>query len=441
MKTRAIIIAGTHSGSGKTTVTLSLMAAFRARGYRVQGFKVGPDYIDPSLHKVVTGKASVNLDSWMIPTHFLKNTFARHASLADISIIEGVMGLYDSKTPTTDDGSTAELAKILDLPVVLVVDASAMARSAAALVKGFVEFDPEVKVAGVIFNNVGSPKHYQILEEALCKYTSVPVLGGYTKNTNIEFPSRHLGLFMGEDGLISSSFVKTLADLGTQQLDLDSIENLAATSIPDPDSLKIEPILHSPKKMGIASDRAFCFYYVDNLEILEKLGFELVFFSPIHDNKIPDGVHAIYIGGGYPELYAKALSENNQMRESIRNFSQQNGWIYAECGGLMYLGKEIADLEENQFPMCNIFSFATRMLPKLKSLGYVEITPAEDFLFLKKGQTVRGHEFHYSEIIDIPESLSSIYISRPKGKTAGFRLKNTLASYTHLHFSMLVRTC
>jgi hypothetical protein len=209
--------------------------------------------------RVVNGKASINLDSWMIPAGFLKNTFARHASLADISIIEGVMGLYDSRTPTTDDGSTAEVAKILDLPVILVVDASAMARSAAALVKGFVEFDPEVRLAGVIFNNVGSPGHYEVLEKALSEYTSVLSFGGLVKDSSIEIPSRHLGLFMGEDGLISRSFVETLSALGTQHLHLDSIKNVAVTTIPEPHKLEIEPILGLPKKIGIASDRAFCF--------------------------------------------------------------------------------------------------------------------------------------------------------------------------------------
>ncbi len=438
MTSRAFIVAGTHSGSGKTTVTLSLMAAFRSRNCNVQGFKVGPDYIDPSLHKIITGKPSINLDSWMIPGKFLNWTFARHAKNADINIIEGVMGLYDSRTATTDDGSTAEVAKKLGVPVILVINAASMARSVAALVKGFADFDPGVNIAGVILNNVGSGRHLKFLSESVTRYCDIPVIGGFPRENNISIPSRHLGLFMGQDNVLKPGMIEKLSELARENLNLELIEKISEVSLPECEEPAIRPIFRRPKKLAVAMDNAFCFYYRDNLDILEQLGLKLTFFSPVEDKTLPDDIHAVYFGGGYPELYAEKLAKNDGMKNSIREFHKQNGWIYAECGGLMYLGKEIENPEGITYKMCGLFPFKTRVLKKLKSLGYVEIEPVEDFLFLKKGKPVRGHEFHYSEISKISPDIKNIYISNPVDKSRGYRIRNTLASYAHLHLSRLL---
>ncbi len=438
MKARAFVVAGTHSGSGKTTVTLSLMAAFRDRNLKVQGFKVGPDYIDPSLHKIITGSPSVNLDSWMMPEKFLKWTFAKHATTAGINIVEGVMGLYDSRTATSDDGSTAEVAKLLGLPVILVVNAASMARSAAALVKGFSEFDPLLNISGIIFNNVGSPRHLELLRNSVQHYCNIPVLGGLPREQRIEIPSRHLGLFMGEDEVLSSRVIRTLSQLASDYLELELLEKISEVKIKQADEIEVELLYDVPRKMAVAMDKAFCFYYSDNLEILQKLGFNLTFFSPLVDKHLPEDACVVYLGGGYPELYASQLSDNRKMIQSIRKFHEKNGWIYAECGGLMYLGEELETTEGERFRMCGIFPFRTRVLPRLKSLGYVEIEPIENFLFLNKGTPIRGHEFHYSEICKMRDNVKNIYTSKPKEKSSGYRVKNTLASYVHLHLSRLI---
>ncbi len=438
MKTGAFVVAGTHSGSGKTTVTLALMSAFGSMNYSVQGFKVGPDYIDPSLHRIITKRPSVNLDSWMMPEQFLRWTFSRHARNSRINIVEGVMGLFDSRSAISDDGSTAQVSKLLGLPVILVVNAASMARSAAAVVKGFAEFDNEVKVAGIIFNNVGSEKHLKLLADSVAKYCNVPVVGGLQRENQIELPSRHLGLFMGEDRVLSVDMIKKLSELAKTYLDLELLEKISEVPLPVSEDIKIRPLFSQKKKMAIAMDNAFCFYYRDNLEILKKWGFELTFFSPMEDKQVPDGIDAVYFGGGYPELYADVLSANKQMKESVRSLHEGNTSIYAECGGLMYLGKAIENQEGKQFPMCGILPFGTRVLSRFKSLGYVEIEPLEDFLFLKRGRHVRGHEFHYSEIVGQPSGLKNIYLSTPPGKSTGYRIKNTLASYVHLHFSRLL---
>ncbi len=501
MKTRAFVVGGTQSGSGKTTITLALMAAFASRNHRVQGFKVGPDYIDPSLHRIITGKPSINLDSWMMPERFLKWSFSRAARDSEINIVEGVMGLYDSRTPVSDDGSTAEVSRILGLPVILVVNAASMARSAAAIVKGFMEFDRKTNVAGVIFNNVGSDNHLRLLTESVNKYCNIPVVGGFKREHQVALPSRHLGLFMGEDNVLTPEMIKKLSELATANLDLRLLRKISTVELPDSQEIDITPpfdpstssgqrpstlrqaqdtalrpfgrlrapqaqgtassgqrlrqrrtqggtgsghrklgavLFEGKKKMAVAMDNAFCFYYHDNLEILKKWGFDLVFFSPLEDTRVPDNVDAIYFGGGYPELYAEELAKNDSMKESIRRFHEKNGWIYAECGGLMYLGKAIENQEGDRFPMCGIFPFTTRVLPRLKSLGYVEIEPREDFLFLTRQTPVRGHEFHYSEITRVPRGLKNIYLSSPRGKSSGYRIKNTLASYVHLHFAGLV---
>ncbi len=439
MKTRAVLIAGAGSGTGKTTLTVGLMAALKKRGLTVQGFKTGPDYIDPSLHKIVTGRPSVNLDTWMMPRDFLLRSFSSRAVKADISVIEGVMGLYDGRDANSGAGSTAELAKLLNVPVILIVNAASMARTAAAIVQGLVNFDPDVAIMGIVFNHVGSSHHLKILKQAVAAYCSLPVLGGIFKNPDLNLPSRHLGLFMGEEGILNPEKINILEKTISENVDMAWI--LSKSEINVSDTPLFRPST-SPScgLAAIAKDNAFCFYYEDNIEILKYLGYDVVFFSPLTDTRLPENAAFYYFGGGYPELYAQALSENESMRQSVLKESRDGSFIYGECGGLMYLGKSLTTADQKTYPMCGCFPYATVMHKRLQSLGYTEIELQQDFGFLKKKQSpLKGHCFHYSAlIIDDNAGIENIYKGNPKGKAKGFRKNNTLASYVHLHFSSLM---
>jgi cobyrinic acid a,c-diamide synthase len=415
------------------------MAALKKMGLDVCGFKSGPDYIDPSLHKIVTGKPSINLDTWMMPIGYLERSFQSRAAKADISVIEGVMGIHDGRQPDSSQGSTAELATWLKVPVVLVVNANSIARTAAAIVNGLVDFDPKVNIIGVVFNNVGSIKHYEILEKAVNTYCSIPALGCIPKNNDIDIPSRHLGLYMGEDGILDNSKIKILADTVSKNVDIEKILSLSEMDIDHTDlflSSSDNISEHKSRRIAVARDKAFCFYYEDNFEILKYLGYEIVFFSPTDDNALPEDVDAYYFGGGYPELYAKALSENEKMRKAVAEQSKKGAFIYVECGGLMYLGENLTTVDGQSYPMCGCLPYSTVMKSGLQSLGYTEVKPLKDFLFLQKGTPVRGHCFHYSQMISDDKNLmENIYTGNPKEKAKGFRVRNTLASYVHLHFS------
>lgn len=439
MKTKAVLIAGSNSGCGKTTITLGLMAAFRQQGLNVRGFKVGPDYIDPSLHQVITGKPSINLDTWMMTDDFLRHSFTSRACEADISVIEGVMGIYDGKNADSNEGSTAELAERLDVPVILVINAASMARTAAAIVKGLVDFNPKLNVIGIVLNNIGSDNHLALLKKSIKTYCGLPVLGGLKKNTDFKIPSRHLGLFMGDEGVLPPETVSQLAETIRANIDIDKILSLADISLTET-LHPLSPPVKKHKRLGVAMDQAFCFYYQDNLDILTMLGFELVEFSPISDTKLPDHVDTFYFGGGYPELYAEALSYNKSMRASVRQKSHEGAIIYAECGGLMYLGQSITTIDGKTYPMTSCMSYTTRMLPRLRSLGYVEVCPKENFFIFNSKQTLRGHIFHYSDVIFDTEPLPNFYTGDPTDKAVGYKRLNTLVSYAHLHFSNFKHT-
>lgn len=434
MKTKAVLIAGANSGCGKTTVALGLMAAFQKMGLNVRGFKVGPDYIDPSLHRYVTGTASINLDTWMMPDSFLRYSFTSRACKADISVIEGVMGIYDGKNANSDEGSTAELAEKLRVPVILVINAESMARTAAAIVKGLVDFNPKLNIIGIILNKIGSNSHLELLEKSIKTYCGLPVLGALRKNTDFGIPSRHLGLFMGDEGVLGSETVSRLAETIRSGIDLDNIFSRIELTLPQ-NSQPFSRICKKHKRLALARDQAFCFYYQDNLDILEELGYELVEFSPVSDSKLPDQVETFYFGGGYPELYAEALSINESMRQSILRKSHEGAVIYAECGGLMYLGRSITTIDGREYPMTGCMNYRTRMLSKLRALGYVEICPQEDFFVLNRGRKMRGHSFHYSDILFDTKALPNFYSGHPVDKAIGYKIRNTLASYVHLHFA------
>jgi cobyrinic acid a,c-diamide synthase len=435
-QTRGLVIAGTQSGVGKTTVTLGLLAALRRRGLVVQPFKVGPDFIDPGHHSRAAGRVSRNLDGWMLSREANLALFRRQACQADVAVVEGVMGLFDGYDGASEAGSTAQMAKWLHLPVLLVVDARAMARSAAALVHGFADFDPDLSLAGVLFNRIGSPTHLEYLQQAMASLQGVRCFGGLPRDRELAIPERHLGLSTTEDHPLEEAYLHHLADWLEHHLDLEGLlEALPRLLLPE------EPAPAPPAatvRLGVAKDRAFCFYYPENLELLAAAGAELVFFSPLNDRELPADLHGIYLGGGYPELAAERLAANAGLRDALKERAAGGLPIYAECGGLMYLAREIRDLEGRAHAMAGVLPFTVRMLPRLKALGYREITLTAPGLLGPAETRARGHEFHYSEIVGEPDGVSRLYRLTPRrggaAMSEGYCQNHVLASYVHLHF-------
>lgn len=430
-KTNAIIIAAASSGSGKTIFTLGLLEALRKRGIPVQPFKAGPDYIDPNLHRAVTGRPSYNLDTWIMGADGVRRTFRKKAKGA-YGVVEGVMGLYDGRDGKCEEGSTAHLSKVLRVPVLLLINAGKMARSAGAIIKGFEAYDPRVDIRWVVFNNVGSQKHFSILKDSLPKGTKVKVLGYLPKDDGLMLPSRHLGL-VGKGDIKEDkwkSFIDNASGIIEKHIDISCL----IEGIPD-EKQKAKRAEDSTSKVriAVASDKAFLFYYEENLEILRSFGAEVVPFSPLKDKRLPEGISGIYLGGGYPELEAKRLEANGAMRQGIKEASNAGIPVYAECGGLMYLGESI-ETDGKIFKMAGVFPWASRMLPRRRSLGYREVRLKKGSPFYCDG-TIRGHEFHYSEIYG-PNPVKKAYAIVSGGEgLEGYYLKNTLASYIHLHFA------
>ena len=418
-----------------------MVAALSRRGLRVATFKVGPDFIDPGHHGALTRRASYNLDGWMLSKDYNLKSFARHTEGADIAVVEGVMGLFDGYDGRSEAGSTAQMAKWLGLPLLLIVDARSMARSAAALVQGFERFDPELNFAGVIFNNLGSRTHLDYLLDAMTGNVKMPCLGGMIRNEDIRMPERHLGLVTREDHGLSAGHIKVLADLIEENIQIDPL--LKALPLMTPRPLPSAQPAHEGEKrvrIGVARDRAFCFYYPDNLEMLQRFGAHLISFSPISDRSLPNDLDGLYFGGGYPELSAEALSDNTGLRRQILEKSGEGMPIYGECGGFMYLCREMGDDAGNTFPMVGCFPFRTRLDSRLRSLGYREIRLSKPALIGKAGLYVRGHEFHYSGIEDgveegnIEKVFSVSARAGLKREDTGYQLGRTLGSYIHLHF-------
>ena len=436
------VIAGTQSGVGKTTLTIGLLAALRKRGLSVQPFKIGPDFIDPGHHTAVTGVPSRNLDGWMLSQAYNTTVFNRSLQGHDVGVVEGMMGLFDGYDGKSEAGSTAEMAKWLGLPVLLVVDTSALARSVAAVIHGFQHFDPELNVAGVIFNKIGGRGHLRYLEEAVRDVPNITVLGGLPSDEAITLPERHLGLVTTEERQLSVEQIDHLAGVIEEHLDLSSLLRLNTfpqPPTPDPQSQPDRASPASPVRLGIARDEAFCFYYPDNLELLEQAGATLVFFSPLHDPHLPPNLHGLYLGGGYPEVHARTLAANTTMRQEIKDFIQDGRTVYAECGGFMYLTQGIQDVEGHDFPMVGIYPTVVRMRSRLSALGYTEVAiPPTNGLF--PALRVRGHEFHYSELVpDLTvKQTRTLYEVRQRAAEAtrpeGYMYKRCLASYIHLHF-------
>lgn len=439
-----IVIAGTHSGVGKTSVTLGLIAALKRRGLRVQTFKVGPDFLDPSYHAVASGRPAYNLDGWMSNQEYVTRLFSRVSADADISIIEGVMGLFDGAYPDSIAGSSAEIAVWLNSPVILVTDVYGMAGSIAALVKGFATFHEGVHIAGVIANACGSRRHAELVERSLESSGVSRLVGAIEKGGLPALSSRHLGLVTANAKNLSPLFLDALADAVARQVSLDDILQIAGSAglFSLGNNQEINPSNEKAICIGVARDDAFHFYYQDLFDELTKRGCSIIPFSPLGEAKLPAGIDALYIGGGYPEEYAETLAGNEAMKEDIRKFARLGRPVYAECGGLMYLSEGIETRDKISYPMVGLVPARTRMLDRIKSLGYVEVAFREDSLWGKKGDLLRGHEFHYSELLVTPadkEGWRPVYNMTYRRTDAvyqeGFQKGNILASYVHLHLA------
>jgi cobyrinic acid a,c-diamide synthase len=439
-----IVIAGTRSGSGKTSVALALVSALKKRGLKVQTFKVGPDFLDPTYLALASERPCYNLDGWMTGKEYVGKLFARAAGGADIAVIEGVMGLFDGADPTTSEGSTAEIAHWLDAPILLVVNAHGAARSLAALVKGYVEFDPDLRVAGILANHCGSDRHVAWLSDSLRSASLPPIMAGISHGAFTTLHSRHLGLVTANHENLSSNELFRLADALERHASIESIVRLARSA----GKLSWDRPVSDGKAgmrgvtIGIASDSAFHFYYPDNLDELVSQGCKLVRFSPLTEDRLPENLDGLYIGGGYPEEHAEALSENQTMIESIRQFAAKGSPVYGECGGLMYLARGIETLNGKRYSLVGLLPNWTRMAIRLESLGYVEVTLTRDSLMGLQGTRLRGHEFHYSRLIGNPvddASWHSVYaLKRRRSESTsseGFQHNRTLASYVHLHWA------
>jgi cobyrinic acid a,c-diamide synthase len=462
----AILIAGTGSNSGKTTITLGLLAALRKLGLAVQPFKCGPDFIDPGLHRLACGQVSRNLDLWMMGEPQVRETFAkgqksslppgggglgrggtsdeigrlqlhpppsplpsREGEPISIAVIEGVMGMFDGQT-----SSSAALAKVLGVPVVLILDVRSAAESVAAVLKGFETLLPEVAPVAVILNRVASPRHLELVSGAIRQHCRAEILGHLPQSLDFAMPARHLGLFTGEEQPISPEALDRLAATITAQVNLKRLLELAAGA---GSSAEVVPASQEQAavqaRIGVARDRAFCFYYEDNFDLLRAAGAELVFFSPLVDQELPAGLDGLYLGGGYPELYARELSGNLGMRQAVYDWAESGKPLYAECGGFMYLSEGIVGEDVGALPMAGVFPVTARMQKKRASLGYREVRLERDCFFGPVGTVLRGHEFHYSVIDAMPDHIARIYAVNNDSRE-GYRYKNVLGGYLHLHF-------
>ena len=442
MSARVLVMAGVASGVGKTSVTLGLLEALRRRGLAVQAFKVGPDFIDPGLHALVTGRPSYNLDGWMCGRERVLDVVGRVAAGADVAVIEGVMGCFDGVDGASEEGSTAQVAKWLDAPVVLVLDAGALARSAGAVALGFERFDPALRVAGVIANRVGGATHARWIFDAIRGACRAEPLGALAHAAELAMPERHLGLLTAADGALSAELIGRLGDAVEQGVDLDRLLALAT-----PLAAAVQPrqaVRPMRARIGVARDAAFQFYYEENLDLLRAAGAELVAWSPVADPDVPD-VEGLYLGGGYPELHGAALGDNASLKKSVRRFAEAGRPIYAECGGLMFLAESLEDLDGRVHPMVGLLPAAVRLREHGLTLGYAEVTLATAAPLGAAGVRARGQEFHKSTLGPVPPAITRAYrvrapaigVSRSDGceRPEGYLVGATLMSYVHLHFA------
>ncbi|OKH22275.1 cobyrinate a,c-diamide synthase [Chroogloeocystis siderophila] len=433
----ALIIAGERSGVGKTTVTLMLLA-YLCRQRQVQSFKVGPDYIDPMFHQYATKRACRNLDPILTNGTYIKQSFKRHSQGVDCALIEGVMGLFDGATGIDDTASTAHIARLLELPVVLVIDCSRLSRSVAAIAHGYRSFDPRVKIAGVVLNRVGSDRHLQLLKEAL-ESIQLPILGVLHRSDDLTIPDRHLGLVPTAEMTQLDQLIDKFAQLGETCFDweqlLPLLKRVSSFSVTTEDEEKIASATPGTSlRIAVARDRAFSFYYLDNLEILAQLGAEIVYWSPLTDPDLPENIHGLYFGGGFPEVFAQQLAENYSARVAVKKAIEQGMPTYAECGGLMYLSQAIVDFEHKSWSMVGVIP-ATAIMDSRLTLGYRQANVLQSPLF-KTGTIIWGHEFHRSRLNQTSTApLFELQRYNSSFRTLeGWQAYQVHASYLHLHF-------
>lgn len=430
-----VVIAATASNTGKTTVTAGILCALMKKNLSVASFKVGPDYIDPSYHQAITGASCHNLDSWLVGKSEVPTLFYNVAKKADISVIEGVMGLYDGGRGGVS--STAEIAKMLNAPVILIVDAKSMGASAAALAMGFRDYDKKVNFAGVILNRIGSKSHEEMIRDAMEKI-NIKVFGAIKRDENLHLPHRHLGLVTAYENDEKNNLFEKFSGV-ENEINIDEIIALANNASYIENCRKtFSTKAKKDIKIAVAKDEAFSFYYDDSLSVLEDFGAEIIYFSPLYDKEIPN-CDGIILGGGFPEMFAKELEANKSMRYSIKNAANIGIPIYAECGGYMYLMKSITDLSGNNFDMTGVIKNCAKMEDKLQTVGYVTAKQTKETILGESGAEFRGHEFHFSveKNLNFDENNAAFVMEKMRTGTkyfAGFANKNILASYLHLHF-------
>ncbi|MCR4442797.1 MAG: cobyrinate a,c-diamide synthase [Peptococcaceae bacterium] len=435
-----LVVAGTQSGVGKTTVSLGLMAALSGR-MKVQPYKVGPDYIDTAYHTFITGRKSRNLDGWMLDEEVLAYLFRKNMAGAGIAVIEGVMGLYDGAEAGGGRGSTAQVARLLRAPVVLVVDGSGMAASSAALVRGYRDFDHSLSLAGVIFNRLGGEGHYRLLKEAVEESAGVKVFGYLPQEAEVALPDRHLGLVPSAEVPSLREKIARLAALVEKTVEVDELARLAGGwPLEAPGgSFEAGTPVGREIPVGVALDEAFNFYYWDNLDLLEELGARLEYFSPLHGERFPDGVGGLILGGGFPEVFAPGLEKNEGMRESLKAALSRGLPYLAECGGLMYLLESLVDFTGGEYQMVGWLQGKCRMTSRLQRFGYAELMLQKSCLLGAKGQGIRVHEFHHSAVEGVQAPAAYRLSKKRSGKVVqewecGYLKGNGVAGYPHLHF-------
>ncbi len=444
-KVPGIVIAGLRGGAGKTIISLGIAGAWKQKGLCVAPFKKGPDYIDAGWLSKAAGRSCYNLDTFLCDPSIVKNSYHKHLDECDIAVVEGNRGLYDG-IDTDGSTSTAELAKLLDLPVLLVLDCTKSTRTMAALIMGCMHFDPQTQICGIILNRVAGKRHEGKLRDNIKKFCNIPVFGAVPKLKAQDFPERHMGLVTSSEHSFSDKAVQRAAEIATENIDLDSLYETVCryadsgttdTSVYFPDhSLKPENQSDAKVTIGIIRDSAFQFYYPDNIDALAELGAEIVFISPLHEDSIPD-VDAIYMGGGFPETHAPQLSENQGFKDDLKRMSRAGLPIYAECGGFIFLGQSIM-LDGREYPMAGIFPVWFGLSLKPQGHGYTCVEVVNQNPFYTKGQVLKGHEFRYSRIlrIDYNDNEMAFRMERGKGildKKDGFFKNNTFGTYTHIH--------
>jgi cobyrinic acid a,c-diamide synthase len=433
---RALIVSATHSGAGKTTATIALIRGLRERGLRVQPFKLGPDFIDTAYLSEAAGRKAINLDLWMMGEAGVRRSFERWIGDADIAVVEAMGALHDGAGGSRE-GSAAQLAELLELPVVLVLEVAGMTRTAAAVLEGMIEFDPVVEVAGVILNRIGSARHAEMVAESLPPGRRSLILGSISRQAELEIPERHLGLLTAEENDATRSARDAALSRAGAGLDLDRVVGIARpvprlenSASPD------HPSHRAPQaRLAIARDRAFCFYYEENLRLMSEAGFEPVPFSPTADRALPRDVDAVYLGGGYPESFAAELAANRSLAAELRERTAAGMPLYAECGGLLYLARSLTGFDGSRHEMSGVLPLDVVMDREYLAIDYVTVRTTAPSPLGPAGTTARGQEFHQSRIAEaeIDADLYEITTSDGQRRRGGFRQGNVIASYAHLH--------